>query len=172
MSLKTQAKLFEKVTGPGGTKDKVTLNVVPGFAVFIDTHRDQPHVPTFEGDIHRGWCKPTLVDYAPPPDGSPVDNLGHIVRSDGRVIEVDPKHRFVDLDWWTDYVTSYVIENGRSPVMGPGEFEGQLPTAHLRDSHKKVYHLKSLRQIVKGHPSATTTGVAYKPTRTRKAGSK
>lgn len=170
MSLKTQAKLFAKVTGPGGDKDNVTLQVVPQFAVFIDTHRDQPHVPTFEADIHRGWCKPTVVDYAPPPEAAPADHMGHMIRADGRVIEVDQKHRFVELDWWTDYVTQYVIENGQAPIQGPGEFAGQMPTSHLRDSHKKVYKLKSLRQVVKAHDAAsgTATGRTYRPSRAKK----
>lgn len=171
MTLTTQAKLFAKLTGPGGTSDDVTLHVVPQFAVFIDTHRDQPHVPTFEADIHRGWCKPTVVDYAPPPDSAPAAAMGHLIRADGRVIEVDPKHRFVETDWWVNWLTEYVIEHGTSPVQGPtGEFAGQMPTSHLRDSHNKVYQLKSLRQIVKSHSatSATKTGTAYKPARARK----
>lgn len=173
-SLVTQSKLFATLTGPGGDRPNVTLEVVPQFAVFIDTHRDQPHVPTFESDIHRGWCKPTMVDYAPPPATAPADNMGHMIRADGRIIAVDEKHRFVEVDWWTDYVTTFVIENGTSPLQGAGgEFAGQMATSHLRDSHKKVYRLKSLRQIVKGHAATVTkTGTAYKPSRAARKGTK
>lgn len=152
---------------PGMT---LKYTVVPNFAVFIDTHRDQPHVPTFEDDIHRGMSRPTLVHYAPPDTVAPED-LGRMVRvEDGRVIDVDPKHRFVEVEWWQDFLISYITEHGVSPVSTDSETKGQLPTSHLRDSRAKVYALKSFRQIVKAHEkaSATATGTPFKPSRRKR----
>ncbi len=143
------------------------LKVVENFAIFIDTHRDQPHVPTFEDDIHRGWCRPTLVHYAPPESQDP-DDWGLMVRTeDRRVIAVHPKHKFVEYEWWTSFITDWFLVHGTSPIAADGEQKGQLPTTHLRDSHRKVYFLKSLRQVVKAHqdPNATVKAVTYTPNR-------
>jgi hypothetical protein len=139
--------------------------VVPNFAVFIDTHRDQPHVPTFEDDIHRGMSRPTMVHYAPPPAGSPPEDLGTLIRvEDGKAIPVDPKHRFVEVDWWSEFLTEYVMDHGVSPVASTGETKGQLPTSHLRNARTKVYKLKSLRQVVRAWEKASvaTTGTPFK----------
>lgn len=126
----------------------VITGVVENFAIFIDTHRDQPHVGTFEDDIHRGMCKPTLVHYLPP-SATPGD-LGRIYRAeDGKGLDVHEKHRFVELDWWTGFLTDYIMANGASPVSTTGDQKGQMPTSHLRNARTKVYKLKSLRQIVR-----------------------
>lgn len=155
----------------------IEIEVVPNFAVFIDTHRDQPHVPTFEDDIHRGMTRPTLVHFRPPTitiSGTPMTlpaPLGQIVRvEDGRMIDVDPKHKFVEVQWWQGFLMDYIMEHGVSPVSTDSETKGQLPTSHLRDSRAKVYALKSLRQIVRAHEkaSATATGTPFKPSRTKR----
>lgn len=156
-----------KVPGRG-----TPFNVVPDFAVFIDTHRDQPHVPTFEADIHRGWARPTMVHYVPPAAGAPPDDLGQMLRvDDGMVINVDPKHRFVSVEWWSEFVSEYIMDNGVSPVATSGETEGQLPTALLRNARTKVYKLKSLRQIVRSweKASATVAGTVKPPSAAAKA---
>ncbi len=128
-----------------------TFAVVPNFAVFIDTHRDQPHVATFEAD------------------------LGRLMRvEDGLVIPVDPKHRFVETSWWNDFVGDYVMEHGTSPVATSGDTQGQLPTSHLRNARAKVYKLKSLRQIVRAWEKASTTatGTVKPPSAAAKAAAK
>lgn len=166
---KARAEALPTVSTPvtiGGAA--VPFAVVPNFAVFIDTHRDQPHVPTFEDDIHRGMARPTMVHYIPPVKGSPPEDLGSLMRvEDGRVIDVDPKHRFVEVDWWSEFVTEFVMDHGKSPVATSGDTKGQLPTSHLRNARTRVYKLKSLRQIVRAWEtaSATASGVAYKPKR-------
>ena len=43
--------------------EKNGLEIVENFGIFIDTHRDQPHVGTFTDDIHRGHCRRMAVDY-------------------------------------------------------------------------------------------------------------
>lgn len=133
--------------------------VVPDFAIFIDTHRDQPHVPTFEDDLHRGWCRPTPVHYIPPPLTGmlAVVDDGQLIREDGRVIDVDPKHRFLETDWWREFVTDFAINNGSSPLMKGGDQDGQMPTKLLRDARNKVYKLKSLRQIVRSREAASVS---------------
>jgi hypothetical protein len=165
----TPRKMAE-VTFPNGRKaTKTEIKVVPEFAVFIDTHRDQPHVPTFEDDIHRGWCRPTIVHYIPPT--SATGPMGWMMRDDGRIIEVDPKHRFVEVDWWRGWLVTHVLEHGSSPLEPDGvEYAGQMRTTLLRDARNKVYQLKSLRQLVRSRETATVTatGAAFAPRR-RKA---
>lgn len=163
----TKTKVPSIISGSG----TVEVEVVPNFAVFIDTHRDQPHVPTFEEDIHRGMSRPTVVHYSPPRATDPPEYMGALIRAeDGREIEVDPKHKFVEVDWWQKFVTDHVIDTGRPPIAMTGEQKGQLPTSHLRDARKRVYHLKTLRQVVRAYEKASTTVTAtpYKPKRTGK----
>jgi len=151
------------------------FSVVPNFAVFIDTHRDQPHVQTFESDIHRGMARPTMVHYIPPPAGAPPGDLGQLMRvDDGMVIEVDPKHRFVEVEWWSEYVSEFVMDHGVSPLSTSGDTEGQLPTSHLRNARSKVYKLKSLRQIVRAWEKASVTapGTLKPPSAAAKAAAK
>jgi hypothetical protein len=167
---KERAKALKTTSIPTAPGSKDEIEVVPNFAVFIDTHRDQPHVPTFEDDIHRGMSRPTLVHYAPPRTTDP-DDLGALIRvEDNRMIDVDPKHRFVETEWWQQFVMDYLMEHGEPPVPTSGPEKGQLPTSHLRDARAKVYHLKSLRQIVRAweKASATATGKPFKPTRVGK----
>ena len=167
MASTTQARAERLKTKPLAVTPSVTLSVVENFAVFIDTHRDQPHVPTFEDDIHRGMTRPTIVHYAPPTTSAP-DDLGALVRAeDNRVIDVDVKHRFVEMDWWRGFIVGYMAEHGVSPIAMSGETRGQMPTAHLRDARHGVYRLKSLRQIIRSHEAAgaTLTGTPYKPSR-------
>jgi hypothetical protein len=162
------------LTPTGALTAGAPFEVVPNFAVFIDTHRDQPHVPTFEDDIHRGMARPTMVHYIPPATSALTD-LGELMRvEDGAVIKVDPKHRFVETAWWEDFVTSYVIEHGVAPISTSGETRGQLPTSHLRNARSKVYKLKSLRQIVRAWEKASVslTGHAVPPSPAAKAKAK
>ena len=138
-----------------------TTEAVENFGIFIDTHRDQPHVPTFEDDLHRGMAHPTPVHYVPPAAAGPADHMGWIVRADdGRMIEVHDKHRFIEMDWWVNFVTNYMIDHGASPVASSGEYKGQLSTSHLRDARKGVYVLRSLRQMVRAREKASTTVAA------------
>lgn len=167
MASTTRTKASSLPTTPTTVPGRTTpFAVVPNFAVFIDTHRDQPHVPTFEGDIHRGMSRPTLVHYIPPPIGAPPEDLGQLMRvEDGLVIDVDLKHRFVETEWWNEFLTEYVMDHGVSPVANSGDQKGQLPTSHLRNARTKVYKLKSLRQIVRAweKASATATGTVKPP---------
>jgi hypothetical protein len=135
----TRIKIFGVPAGDG----------IENFAIFIDTHRDQPHVPSFENDIHRGMSRPTLVHYIVPDPSAP---LGYLVRvEDGHLIKVDPKHKFVTTDWWQEFLVDFLSEHGESPVAMSGDAKGQLPTSHLRNARTRVYKLKSLRQIVREH---------------------
>lgn len=159
MSSTTRKKAAALKTGVAmvATSSGMTFGVVPNFAMFIDTHRDQPHIPSFE-DLHRGMTKPTLVHYVPPKDTDPPEHMGALIRvEDGSLINVHPKHRFLEVDWWTKFVTDWVMEHGTSPTPTSGEYKGQLPTSHLRDARRRVYHLKSLRQIVRAHEKASST---------------
>lgn len=129
----------------------VDVEAVPNFAVFLDTHRDQPHVPSFDDDLHRGHVRPTPVHYAWAPaiskDGvliyaGPETEKQHIA------IALSDKHRFVTFSWWQDFISQYMFEHGTSPIIRHGDQIGTIPTRLLRDSHSKVYHMKSFRQIV------------------------
>ncbi len=117
---------------------KFTLNgLIPDFGLFIDTHRDQPHVGSFHDDIHRGFSRPTRVDYSPGLDMLIEQNTGQsLARKD--------KHMFVTDEWFA----SFLLERMMSGLSDPRDGDGMLATSHLRDARAKVYHLKSFRQIV------------------------
>lgn len=120
--------------------------LVQDFGYFIDTHRDMPHIGMFEDDLHRGMCKPTKVHYMPSPLSS--GHPGWIVRaSDGKKLELHPKHQFVTEDWFKSFLVQRVVQAGSTPLDGNGE----MPTSLLRDPRNKVYHLMSFRQMVMHH---------------------
>lgn len=124
----------------------VEVRVVKDFAIFIDTHRDQPHVGMFEEDIHRGTCKPTLVHLRPPASGVTTEwhDWALIRAEDGAVLPLHSKHKFVDKHWFNRWVMDYVLEHGEAPV---GE-RGFMFTTKLRDARAGVYKLRSFRQMV------------------------
>ena len=138
---RAEALKTEKVIAGG-----VEVTVVKEFAIFIDTHRDQPHVGMFESDIHRGTCKPTLVHLRPPPSGVTGEwsDWALIAEQTGEVLPLHSKHKFVDKAWYQRWVMDYIMENGEAPV---GD-KGFLFTTKLRDARAGVYKLRSFRQMV------------------------
>lgn len=113
------------------------IEIIEGFGVFIDTHRDQPHVGSFAEDIHRGMCLPTLVDYV-----RNDDYLRH--PQTGMLLQRHDKHLFIEPEAWGQFLIEWMMTNGSDPRDG----EGSLPTSHFRDSRKKLYLLRSFRQMV------------------------
>jgi len=113
------------------------VRIIKNFGMFIDTHRDQPHVGGFAEDIHRGACLPTMVDYVA------VDDYLRDSQT-GRLIERHDKHMFITPDEWGTFLVRYMMENGSDPRAG----DGSLPTSHFRDPRNKIYLLKSFRQMV------------------------
>ena len=111
--------------------------VIERFALFVDTHRDQPHIGTFHPDIHRGQSRPTLVDYQP--DGDLIINA-----ETGDPLERHPKHMFITEEWFGNYLVEKMMEGEPDPRDG----DGIMATSHLRDSRAKVYLVKTFRQIV------------------------
>jgi hypothetical protein len=111
-------------------------NIIRGFGVFIDTHRDQPHIPVFHEDIHRGQCAPMMVDYLTGDD---------MLRNpeNGELIQRHDKHLFIEPEAWASFMLEWLME-GTDPRDG----SGCLPTSHFRDARKKVYLLRSFRQMV------------------------
>lgn len=115
------------------------VTIIKDFAMFIDTHRDQPHVGVFFEDIHRGQCRPVKVDYL-------VEDDSVVDQGTGRVLARHEKFMFVTEEFWANFLVEYMIEhNGNDPRDG----EGCLPTSHFRDARAKVFHLKSFREIVR-----------------------
>jgi hypothetical protein len=112
-------------------------DVIPDFALFVDTHRDQPHVGSFFNDIHRGFSRPVWVDYEPA-----TDML--IEQSTGVELKRHDKHMFITDDW----MSSFLLERMMNGENDPRDADGILATSHLRDARAKVYFLKSFRQIV------------------------
>jgi hypothetical protein len=132
------------------TVDGVTKEAVKDFAIFIDTHRDQPHVGSFDDDVHRGTCKPTLVHLIPP-DPALVGSRPVELRDwtlwetkGGGQLPLHLKHKFVGLDWWTTFLAEHIAETGELPI----DDKGFMPTSHLRDARAQKYKLRSFRQIV------------------------
>jgi hypothetical protein len=129
------------------TVDGETLSAVKDFAIFIDTHRDQPHVGSFDDDVHRGTCKPTLVHLLAPDPAAMTGKLTDWTlwnAQTGQRLPLHEKHKFVSLDWWTKYLAEYIQDNGELPFDG----KGFMPTSHLRDARAGTYKLRSFRQIV------------------------
>jgi hypothetical protein len=126
--------------------DGEVFTVVKDFAIFIDTHRDQPHVGMFEDDIHRGTCKPTMVHLMPPASGVTTEwsDWSLVRASDGLTLPLHSKHKFVDKNWYHQWVMDYVLEHGEAPL---GE-RGFMFTTKLRDARAGVYKLRSFRQMV------------------------
>ena len=113
------------------------LQIIRDFGVFIDTHRDQPHVGTFLEDIHRGQCAPTMVDYI-----VGDDMLRH--QDTAMLLQRHDKHLFITPQDWGEFLVKFMMDNGSDPRDGAGS----LPTSHFRDARKGVYMLKSFRQMV------------------------
>ena len=111
--------------------------VIPDFGLFVDTHRDQPHVGTFHVDIHRGFSRPTWVDYVPKDDVL-------IEQATGSPLIRHEKHMFVTDGWFSQFLLDRLLAGEGDPRDG----DGILATSHLRDARAKIYHLKSFRQIV------------------------
>jgi hypothetical protein len=120
-------------------EEKNGLHYIREFGLFIDTHRDQPHVGCFEDDIHRGMCKPTNVDYI-------LDSDEYYEPVSGKVLQRHAKHQFVDPQWLADYEVTAMM-SGKDVR----DQQGFMPTSHLRDARAKKYHLWSFRQVVMSH---------------------
>lgn len=132
----------EDVTVNGDTR-----TAVKDFAIFIDTHRDQPHVGSFDDDVHRGTCMPVLVHLVPPHWGKNSPTYADWTlwnAATGASMPLHEKHKFVSIDWWTKYLAEYIADNGELPLDG----KGSMPTSHLRDARAQKYKLRSFRQIV------------------------
>lgn len=113
------------------------LRILEEFGVFIDTHRDQPHVGGFAEDIHRGQCVPTPIDYM-------IGDDILINRETGILLQRHDKHLFITNDEWSNFLVTSLMESGVDPRSG----DGSLPTSHFRDARHKIYLLKSFRQMV------------------------
>ena len=135
------------------------LVVVKNFGVFVDTHRDLPHVGSFEDDLHRGTCKPVVVHFwrtnAQTYDSSnsaavtmarnnPNGVLVHAVNN--RLLPLHDSHRFVTTGWWQNFIQEYILDFGVDSFAPDGSL--WLSTSKLRDPRRGVYKLKSFRQIV------------------------
>jgi len=119
------------------TVNTTGIPVVKDFGIFIDTHRDQPHVGSFSADIHRGTCVPTMVDYD-------IADDALIHPETGVLLARHDKHMFITPDAWSDFLVKALIETGVDPRGG----DGSLPTSHFRDARKGIYLLRSFRQMV------------------------
>lgn len=115
------------------------ITIIKDLGVFIDTHRDQPHVGVFFEDIHRGQCRPVKVNYL-------VEDDSIVDQTTARVLPRHEKFMFVTEEFFGNFLVEYMIEHdGRDPRDG----EGCLPTSHFRDARAKIFHLKSFREIIR-----------------------
>lgn len=115
-------------------RDASGHQVIHEFGLFVDTHRDQPHVGNFDEDIHRGTCKPTMVDYD-------LDADTFIEVETGKTIKRHRKHLFVDPEWLAGYETNLLMQGNDLRNQ-----EGYIATSHLRDARAQRYHMWSFRQ--------------------------
>lgn len=128
--------------------------VVRDFAVFIDTHRDQPHVGSFHNDIHRGECRPVLVHTSSmmSKDGQSEPVL--VEPQTGQILKLHPKHLFVTPEWYETWFVNWIMDHSGA---GPLDDEGKMPTSHFRDPREKVYVLKTFGNVVRAR--ATKEGI-------------
>lgn len=125
------------------------MSVVKDFAVFIDTHRDQPHVGTFHHDIHRGECRPTTVHARMTTEkGQRVIQLIHPETME--ILLYHPKHLFVSAKWYETWFVNWIMDHGTGPL----DDEGKMVTTHFRDPREKVYVLKTFGAMVRERASA------------------
>ena len=119
-----------------------SIPVVENFAVFIDTHRDMPHIGSFDDDLHRGVCKPTTVHALVAKDGSALlmDAGG-----DHKLLKLHDKHLFVSIDWYQDFVVNHLMTSGSMPI----DDDGKMPTKLLRDPRTGIYLLKTFGNMVR-----------------------
>jgi len=120
--------------------DKFGVIMIEEFGVFMDTHRDQPHIGSFSDDIHRGHVLPTPVDYIVGDDA--LRN-----RDTGKILQRHDKHLFIEQETWGTFLVNYLMTKGEDPRSG----DGSLPTSHFRDARNGVYALRSFRQMVMAH---------------------
>jgi len=126
------------------------IKVVKDLAVFIDTHRDHPHVGTFHPDIHRGECRPTTVHariFHKPTTG--IDREQRIIQivhpETGVILDVHPKHLFVSTEWYETWFVNWIMEHGTGPL----DEEGKMVTTHFRNPREKKYDLKTFGYMVR-----------------------
>lgn len=113
------------------------VTMVKDFGIFIDTHRDQPHVGSFSADIHRGTCVPIMVNYN-------LDDDALQNQETSEWLQRHDKHMFITPEAWSEFLVKSLMETGVDPRSG----DGSLPTSHFRDARKGIYLLKSFRQMV------------------------
>lgn len=113
------------------------VTIIKDFGVFIDTHRDQPHVGTFTEDIHRGACRPLVVDYL-------IEDDALKDQVSGRLLERHDKHLFITQEVWGEFLVNWMMQTGEDPRGG----DGTMVTTHLRNSRTGVNFLRSFRQMV------------------------
>jgi len=119
------------------------VELIERFALLVDTRRDTPQIQSFDPYIPRGKARLTLVDYEPKnrrlwPNGSKAR----------LPIPLHQKHVFVTEEWFADWMTTRML-GGEPP--DPRDRDGYIQTTQLRDARKKIYLVKSFRQIVMDH---------------------
>jgi hypothetical protein len=151
----TTLDLFSKLKHDPMVTPTGALSIVRDFAVFIDTHRDQPHVGTFHGDIHRGECRPTTVHARMTTDikdaGQRVIQLIH--PESAVILPLHSKHLFVSAEWYETWFVNWIMEHGTGPL----DDEGKMVTTHFRDPREKRYVLKTFGNMVRER--ATKEGI-------------
>jgi hypothetical protein len=140
----TTLDLFSRLKHESLATSTGGVSVVKNFAVFIDTHRDQPHVGTFHHDIHRGECRPTTVHARMTTDkGQRVIQLIHPETME--ILAYHPKHLFVSAGWYETWFVNWIMEHGTGPL----DDEGKMVTTHFRDPREKRYVLKTFGYMVR-----------------------
>ena len=132
------------------------VEVIKDFGILIETHQDDDGArPQFRHSFIRGWCAPVLVHLEYGPGSTPT-----LWNDDLQDIDLDyADHRFMTTEGWSKFNLDFFIENGRSPIE-----TGTMPTRYLRDARKKVYLLRSFRQIVDdNYRRAKAAGTLVKP---------
>lgn len=115
------------------------IHVIEEFGLFVDTHRDLPHIGTFHDDLHRGTCNPMMVSYA-------IEDDMFIDQTTGRAIKRHDKHMFVSEEWFSNFLLTSLM-NGEDVR----DSDGMMPTRLLRDARGGVYKLLTFRQVVMEH---------------------
>lgn len=133
--------------------------MIPEFGIFLDTHRDGA-CESFQRSIKRGWTMPTLVHFLLPDSHHPKGQLTLVKGKEPRGvlitqrIPVQDHFRFLETDWYNEWVIAYITDHGVAPF----DSNGLLRTSHFRDARKRVYLVRTLRQMVVYHQQRAKKG--------------
>lgn len=120
--------------------------VIKELAIFLDTHLDGGG-ESFQSNIPRGVCVPTLIHFAPAYGAQPPRMYAAAPTPVGSMKEwilFDDSQRFLTVDFFNDWILGEVMATGHAPL----DSLGRTRTSHFRDARRRIHQVKTLRQVI------------------------